>query len=347
MRWNKVQIDAISYELGPVVISSAELEDRLRPAYERWRIPMGQIESLTGISERRWWAPGTPLSRGAVAAGTRLLNDLPYGSESIGALVYGGVCRENFEPATACRIAHELGIRGNVWVHDLSNACLGALNGMIDVANRIELGQISAGLVVSCESSREIMENAIARVLEARDIESFRYGLATMTGGSGAIAIALSNGAHGQRGHKLVGAATRAWPEHHGLCLWGLEAQEQPFNARPFMRTDSVAVLKNGVALGQETWRAFLKELQWSPSEVDRAIGHQVGSGHREAILAALELSKEQDFNTFEYLGNIGTVSLPITLQIANERGLIEDGDKVALLGIGSGLNCTMLGLEW
>ena len=65
------------------------------------------------------------------------------------------------------------------------------------------------------------------------------------------------------------------------------------------------------------------------------------------AILKALEIPPERDFATFEYLGNIGTVSLPITAAIADERGFLEPGDRVGLLGISSGLNCLMLGVNW
>ena len=36
------------------------------------------------------------------------------------------------------------------------------------------------------------------------------------------------------------------------------------------------------------------------------------------------------------------------TLRMSCEAtGLVRDGDKVALMGIGSGLNCLMLALEW
>ena len=76
-------------------------------------------------------------------------------------------------------------------------------------------------------------------------------------------------------------------------------------------------------------------------------ICHQVGAGHREAVLKALGVPPEKDFSTFEYLGNIGTVSLPITAAIAEEREFLQPGDSVGFLGIGSGLNCLMLGLEW
>ncbi len=58
-------------------------------------------------------------------------------------------------------------------------------------------------------------------------------------------------------------------------------------------------------------------------------------------------ISEEKDFSTYPFLGNMGTVSLPMTAAIAEERGFLMEGDNVAFLGIGSGLNCMILGLEW
>jgi 3-oxoacyl-[acyl-carrier-protein] synthase-3 len=40
-------------------------------------------------------------------------------------------------------------------------------------------------------------------------------------------------------------------------------------------------------------------------------------------------------------------VSLPLTAALAEEREFLRPGDRVGWLGIGSGLNCLMLGLEW
>ena len=41
------------------------------------------------------------------------------------------------------------------------------------------------------------------------------------------------------------------------------------------------------------------------------------------------------------------TRPLPMTAAIADERGFLEPGDLVGFLGIGSGLNCLMLGVTW
>jgi len=351
MKYTKVHLDAIAYELAPVVVTSDELEERLEPVYTKLHLAEGSLASLTGIVERRWWEPGHSLSRSAAAAAGKALSRAGVSADALGAVVYAGVCRESFEPATACAVAAELGVEGSALVYDLSNACLGILNGIQEVANRIELGQIRAGLVVSAETAREIVDVTIANMLREPTMASYTAGLATLTGGSGAIAVVVTDGSFGEGGaHRVLGGAQRTAPEHHELCRWGLA--DAPTLHRPdalpqHMVTDAAAVLQYGVGLGMRTWADFLSEMGWDKDDVDRTICHQVGTPHRDTILSSIGVSPEKDFSTYPYLGNIGTVSLPITAALAEERGVLEPGHRVAFLGIGSGLNCMMLGVEW
>jgi 3-oxoacyl-[acyl-carrier-protein] synthase-3 len=346
MRYTKVAIEALGYELGPNVVTSRALEDRLAPLYETLRIQPGQLAALTGIRERRFWDPGTKPSDGALRAARKALEASRVDRRDLGVVVFTGVCRDNLEPATACAVASGLGLRGDVIVQDISNACLGVLSGMIDVANRIELGQVKAGLVVSCESAREITDIMIDRLLADRRMENFRTSLATLTGGSGAVAVLLCD-QDVAFGHRFLGGAVRAAPEHHKICRWGPDTGIPP-SAPMVMETDAVSVLQNGVALGRDTWRAFLGELSWRGGEdVNRVFCHQVTAGHSAAVLEAFGIGREKDFSTVEFLGNMGTAALPTGLAIGAERGVVSPGDRVALLGIGSGLNCMMLGVEW
>ena len=345
MKYSRVFLDAITYELPPVVVTSRELEARLRPVYQALRMPEGQLEALTGIVERRWWEPGFSVSQGAAAAARKAFAASQVKPDDVEVLIYAAVCREQFEPATACRVAAVLGISPET-IYDISNACLGVLNGIVDIANRIELGQVRAGLVVSCETAREINDTIIENMLQTRSMETFKTSLATLTGGSGAVAVLVTDGSFGNcTRRRLLGGTTLAAPQHHGLCRWGVEHVLN--RAREFMFTDSVAVLKFGVDLGIRTWRNFLGKLGWASDMVDKVICHQVGAGHRDAILKALGIRKEKEYSTYEFLGNIGTVSLPLTAALAEEREFLKPGDRVSLLGIGSGLNCLMLAVEW
>jgi len=339
MKYTKVFIDAIDYELGPNVVTSSELEKRILPMLDALHIPPGQLEALTGIRERRWWNPGFALSEGAARAARAALGQTGLTATDLGALIYAGVCREHSEPATATAVADKLGVKPGTAVFDISNACLGVLNGMLDVANRIELGQIKAGMVVSCESSREINDSMIAAMLADRSFDNFRLSLATLTGGSGAVAVVLTDGSFsgGHKKHRLLGGVYRSACQHNKLCIWHGDK----------MSTDATAVLKHGVTLGRETWADLQAELGMGPGDFSKVICHQVGGAHKKNVLDALGIPDSKDFSTYEYLGNMGTVALPTAAAIADEREFLTPGDNVAFLGIGSGLSTIMMGVKW
>ena len=139
--------------------------------------------------------------------------------------------------------------------------------------------------------------------------------------------------------HRLVGGVARAATQHSELC------QGDTYGAESLaMQTDSEQLLLAGVALARDTWQEFTAEHR---TEFDRFICHQVGSVHRRKLYETLGLDLARDFSTFETLGNTGSVALPATLAAAVQAGTIHQGDRVGLLGIGSGLNCLMLALEW
>jgi len=346
MRYRNVIIESIGYELAPNVVTAEDLESRLAPLYEQLHLKPGQLTQLTGIEESRYWDPDFRLSEGAIRAGRKAIDRAGVPPDQIGMLIYGAVCRENLEPATACAVADGLGVGPGAQVFDISNACIGILNGMLQVANAIELGQIRAGLVVACESCRQIVDATIDRMLQARDMDIFKHCVATLTGGSGAAAVVLSDGSFSQDGHPLRGGMVKNAVRHHRLCTWGPDTGI-PASAPHVMNTDSVGVLENGVQLGMETFRAFQQEMGWSGDQPDKIICHQVGSSHQQSILKAIGIPADRDFTTFRYLGNIGTVSLIVTAALADERSFLAPGDHVGFLGIGSGLNCLMLGIEW
>jgi acyl-CoA:acyl-CoA alkyltransferase len=346
MRWKEVALEAIGYDLPDERVTTAALEDEMADVYRALHLAPGQVESLTGVRERRVWPRGTKMSeRGAVAA-RRALDAAGLDAKDLGAVIYAGVCRDDLEPATACAIADSLGARGDVFVYDVSNACLGVMNAMVDVANRIELGQICAGVVVSAESSREIVAAQLARMKSEPTMDRLRLSLATLTGGSGAVAVVLTHLGSSFSERRLVGGAALAAPEHHRICRWG-PSEGLLGETTNVMETDASLVLNHGVTLGKATWDRFLGATAWRPTDVDKVVCHQVGAPHRDEVLRALDIDRSRDFSSFEHLGNIGTVSLSITLALAAEAGFVSKGDRVALLGIGSGLNCLMLGAEW
>ena len=73
MKYSKVQITSLGYELAPVVVTSAELESRLEPLYKALRFAPGQLQALTGIRERRFAEDSQSTSDLATIAAIRAL----------------------------------------------------------------------------------------------------------------------------------------------------------------------------------------------------------------------------------------------------------------------------------
>lgn len=346
MLYRSVCIEAIVCRIPEERLSSLEIERRLEPVYRRLRLSEGRLELMTGVVERRLWPRGTMPSEMSAATAADALRVADFPAAKIGALIHGSVSRDYIEPATASLVHARLSLPSRCLVFDISNACLGLMDGVVTVANMIELGQIEAGLVVGTESSRCLIENTIDQLNRAEDIsrELLKQATASLTIGSASAAVLLVRRELSRFGHQLVGGIVWADSRSVHLCH-GTPDDAGGDRMRPFMWTDSDDLLSAGIAAAQEAFSQFLNELGWQVNEIDLTVCHQVGKAHRKALMDALGLCPERDVTTFEYLGNTGAVALPLTAAVAIERGLVRPGARVALMGIGSGLNIVMLGL--
>lgn len=348
MKYRHVCIESFTTQLPPHVVTSEELETRLQPVYERLGLPEGRLELMTGIKARRFYDPGT--RPGTISGQTARLAIAQSGLDPryFGALIHGSVCRDQMEPATAAGVHAAAGLPSDCYVLDVSNACLGLLNGAVIIADLIELGRIRAGIVVGTEIGRPLVEGTIDRLLSDANVsrKSIKLEFASLTIGSGSAAIVLCDEKISRRKNRFLGGITRADTSHHELCAGGVDGQ-MGFDSRPQMSTDSEALLHAGVALAAETWERTKSELDWTNADVDKVVTHQVGKAHRHLLLDKLGLELDKDFPTVEFLGNTGAAALPTATALAIENGHFRPGDRVALLGIGSGLNSMMLGMEW
>jgi len=315
MRYSQVCVESLGYTLPEEVVTSSELEDRLEPLYRRLRLPQGRLELMTGIAERRFWSPGTLPSEKSIESGQRAIEAADIDRSHIGALVHGSVCRDHLEPATASRVHHELGLPAECLIYDVSNACLGLLNGMLQVANMIELGQIRAGLVVGSEGSRQLVETTIETLNrdETLSRKTIKSAVASLTIGSGACAILLCDRELSRTKNQLTAATARANTVHHRLCHSGRDEAVADGMA-PLMQTDSERLMAEGIATGAATFRKFLATAGWSPDDLDKTVCHQVGAAHRKLLCESLDIDLRSDFSTLQWLGNTGSVALPITL---------------------------------
>jgi 3-oxoacyl-[acyl-carrier-protein] synthase-3 len=344
MRFNNVCLESVAVSLPSEVWTSAQIEERLRPLYERLRLPFGRLELMTGIRERRVWPDGTLPSDASAAAGRAVLGLSSLRREDLGLFIHAAVSRDMLEPASASFAHRKIGLPASIQVFDVSNACLGFLNSIVVAAGLIESGQIRSALITAGENGRPLVEETVRTLLAGSlDRNAIKPYFANLTIGCGAVAAVICHRdlVRG-RPHRILGGVCRSATEHSELC------QGNTADAGGLaMQTDSERMLGAGVALAKETWDEFCGATGWNKESLDRAICHQVGSAHRRLLFETLQLDVGKDYSTFETMGNMGSVSLPATLSAAVDSGSVREGDRVALMGIGSGLNCLMLALEW
>lgn len=332
--FDDVAVISIEAELAPEVVTSADFDKRLAPFYERTGATPGLLESLAGIVERRQWHEGTTFMDAAAMAGEKAIQAAGIDRSRIGLMIDSSVCRARLEPSSAVTVHDALGLSSDCMNFDLSNACLGFLNGMHLAGNFLASGQADYVLVVDGEGTREIHQNTIDRLLSPEaTIDDLFSNFATLTLGSGSAAMVLGRHSENPGSHKLVGGFFRAATQHHDLCVGSLEG----------MRTDTRGLLEAGTETAKLAWDDAGDKPGWY--DMAYYILHQVSEVHTQAVIDTLGIDGERVPRSFPTLGNIGPAAIPITL--ASVADSLRPGDGVLLQGMGSGLNTAMLEVQW
>jgi 3-oxoacyl-[acyl-carrier-protein] synthase-3 len=316
------------------VTTSEEIDRRLAPALKRLKLPTGLLQRVAGVHERRNWGEGQTFDDAAIEAGKKALAEAGIRPDQVGLLINTSVTRKHLEPSVAVRIHHGLGLPSSATNFDIANACLGFVNGMALAGQLIDAGQIDYAVIIDGEDADEIQVNTIERLgREGIKRKDFMSEFASLTLGSGAAAAVIGRADLHPEGHRMLGGITRAATQFNDLCVGSVDG----------MFTDAKALLKGGMELVVSAWKDAKR--QWSWSHMDRYIMHQVSSVHTNAIVKAANLDATRVPVTFPLLGNVGPASIPITL--AQEASKLVRGNRVLLMGVGSGLNTSMMEIAW
>jgi len=330
---NDTALVSVSHVDAPEVVTSVEFDEILADTYERVGAQPGLLESLAGIRERRWWPEGHLFTDAAAAAGEKAIQAAGVRLDQIGLLIDTSVCRDRLEPSSAVTVHNKLDLPSWCLNFDLSNACLGFVNALQVAGNMIDAGQIEYALIVDGEGSRLTQERTLARLAgpEATLGDLFAE-FASLTLGSGGAAAVVGRHSENPGSHKVVGGIARADTSYHNLCVGSLDQ----------MRTDTRALLEAGLQVSKLGW-GDAADRGWL--EIDRYILHQISQVHTNMLCERLGIDMAKVPLTFPFLGNVGPASIPMTL--SREVDSLEAGDKVLLLGIGSGINAMGIELTW
>ncbi|MDR2338671.1 MAG: 3-oxoacyl-ACP synthase III [Deltaproteobacteria bacterium] len=335
-RFENSAILAWARDEGPESLSTGALESTLAPLYERIRVPLGTIPRMTGIGSRDLYPGDSPPSRGAILAAGRLMEGSGLSPLEIDLLYSTSVGRDFLEPSTASVIQAALGLGPRAQSLDLGSACLGFLDGLALSALQLENGIIDHALVVAGENARRVLTSTVRALLgPGVTLQGFFGHFATLTLGSGGAAMLVGKAERYPHSPRMVAMASLTDPASNDLCR-GDESG---------MWTDPAKLLEKGVALAARTFEEGRLDFGWEPKYFDLVISHQVSEANTRRFSEALGIPWERILKTYPQYGNMGPVAIPFAFDLAFEQGLIRPGSRVALMGIGSGLACSMLEL--
>jgi acyl-CoA:acyl-CoA alkyltransferase len=319
---------------APEVVTSSEFDDILAPTLDRLGLRRGMLQQVAGIEERRWWPEGVTYSECAAKAGAQAIEAAGISPDQIGLLIDTSVSRARLEPSSAVFVHNELGLPSSCINFDLSNACLGFVNGMQLAATMIDSGQIDYALIVDAEGSRVLQQRTIER-LQGPDTTTadILSEFAALTLGSGAAGMVLGRSDRHPDGHRFVNVVSRAATEHHDLCLGDMDR----------MVTDSRAMLLAGLEVAEIAMKEASLEFDWQ--NLQHYIVHQVSTVHCDMLIQRLGLDSSRVPVTFPTMGNMGPAAIPITLALHQDK--ILPGDRVLMMGMGSGINAMAAEIVW
>lgn len=317
-------------------VTSDQIEDTLSELYKRLKLPFGRIEMQTGIKSRGIYR-GKP-SDIASGAAKNLFKNTDIKPQEVDVLIHASVCRDFLEPSTASVVHAHLGLRADCRSFDMSNACLGVVSA-IELANDLLLDpNINNVLVVTGENSRPLIESCVQSLKDNTEIsrKEIKKYFANFTIGSAGVALVLTN--KQEELPRFEYSLTLSDTASYHLC------QGDGSIDALTMETNSEELMLRGVELAKKTYNGLYEE---GFNEHDAIIGHQVGIHHRKHLFEQLELDITKDFSTFEEYGNTGSAALPLTLFKYINKLKPQKGTRINLMGIGSGIHCTMMRLLW
>lgn len=319
--------------------SSDAIETLLDPIYQKLKLPKGRLSELTGIERRGCYS--SDLSPGEIASlsAKKLLEEFQLNPNEIDALIYCGVCRDALEPATSAQVHYHLKLSADCLHFDISNACLGMMNGIHLATKLLSNSKMKHVLVTTGENSLPLLQALIKELNTNQDInrKNIKQHIASLTLGSASLTLLISREDLYSDKSKILGFHWKTDTDAFRYC----QALGDYWN--PKMKTESEDLLYSGVALGKSLWNT------WKTEQLDNVnyyLTHQVGKSHESFLQAELNLKNMNSYRSYPLFGNTGSAAVALTWHLAMEEKVFKKGERGVWLGIGSGLNSMLMHLE-
>lgn len=253
--------------------------------------------------------------------------------DEIDVLIYGGIYREYFEPATAMEIANKIGIK-KIYAFDITTACAGLLQSVI-VAKSLMESDKSIRKILCCTT--DFPDSAIDF-----DIQSFSELTekgAGLTLGSAASAWILSRDAFEKGSLKIVASSNASFPETYDIC-------QVPISNKKFTSL-SKKIFDLGVEHIPSEIIAVAEKAKWKLDEISHFVSHQPGKKIIEKVCGKLNIDIKKAPVIHHLFGNTVNSTLPMTIDFLNNSNQLKNGEKIIMNTAAAGFTVITLAGEW
>lgn len=293
----------------------------------------------TGVSTRRAASEEVTvldMAESATLDALARLKRIPdFSVNCIDTIIYSSVTRMYTEPATAALLQKRLGIASAV-SFDVTNACLSFIDGLIIADSLIKSGISKCALVVSAEKVSPVLENSRRAINETGEGREY---LASLTLGDGAAAAVICGEEYKEHARLRLKAYSRTTVSEYAECCI-LPSHDHP------MATDSSALFNGAINHFPEMFTKLMSDIGWELPDISVMVPHQASIKVIQQGMKAINFPMDRCAITLDTFGNMASVSIPFTLKSAIERSDLGSGDRIGILGFGSGLSFSMMAME-
>ncbi|OGQ94657.1 MAG: 3-oxoacyl-ACP synthase [Deltaproteobacteria bacterium RIFOXYD12_FULL_57_12] len=293
------------------------------------------ITTRTGIKSRRISGHGEETSKLGAAAARQALDMAGLAPAAIDLIIVCSISPDMVMPSCACLVQKELAAL-NAFAFDLNAACSGFVFGL-DVADRyIKANPAMKILVIGAEN------------LSART--NWQDRSTCVLFGDAAGACVLTGGEEEQ--HGLL--ATRLYSDGR---LWQLLSLAGAPSLNPdleyaadngaYIKMAGPDVFKIAVRSMGEAVNSLLAQEGIAIDQIKLVIPHQANVRILRSLAEKLSLPFDRVYTTIEKYGNTSAASVPVALDEANRRGILQRGDLVLLCVFGGGFTWGAALLRW
>jgi 3-oxoacyl-[acyl-carrier-protein] synthase-3 len=284
------------------------------------------ISQKTGVFSRRRAADDQCTSDLAANAALRCLSKKNASAASVDALVVSTSSPDRIQPATATRVQDLIGAH-NAFAFDINSVCSGSTYGITVADALIKSGQCRRVLFVAAE--------VYSRILNKMDFSTYPY----FGDGAGAILFTTGETDDGVL-HSLLktdGSKCDTIRVPGGGTM--LPFDQITDQGDRYFKMKGKAVFEFAIEKGSQIISELIAEAEIPPEAVKCFICHQANINIITAIAANLKLPEDRFYLNLYRYGNMASASVPIALDEALTRGVLEKGDLVVTAAFGGGLS--------